>query len=133
MNHFEKQLKSLCTPAQIYFFLSMFSILAIMSQNAMQSHIYRIGAYSVPTPFTNIVTFLLKIISIIIWTYILKYLCDHGFMGVAWFLVLLPIIFMFVIIGAVMLVLTENKKAINQQVRAFQKTQRPGIQMQPQQ
>ena len=133
MNNFEKHIKSLCTPAQIYFFLSMFSILAIMSQNAMQSHIYRIGAYSVPTPFNNFVTFLLKIISIVIWTYILKYLCDHGFMGVAWFLVLLPIIFMFVIIGTIMLVLTENKKAVRQQIRDFQKAQRPGIQTQPQQ
>jgi hypothetical protein len=111
----------------------MFSILAIMSQNAMQSHIYRIGAYSVPTPFKNFVTFLLKIISIVIWTYILKYLCDNGFMGIAWFLVLLPIVFMFVMIGAVMLILTENKKAVRQQVRAFQKAQRPGIQTQPQQ
>jgi len=133
MNNFEKQIKSLCTPAQIYFFLSMFSILAIMSQNAMQSRIYRIGAYSVPTPFTNIVTFLMKIISIVIWTYILKYLCDHGFMGVVWFLVLLPIVFMFVVICVVMLVLTENKKAVRQQVMAFQKAQRPGIQQQPSQ
>ncbi len=133
MNNFERQIKSLCTPAQIYFFLSMFSILAIMSQNAMQSHIYRIGAYSVPTPFTNIVTFLMKIISIVIWTYILKYLCDHGFMGVAWFLVLLPIIFMFVVIGAVMLVLAENKTAVRQQIRAFQKAQRPGVPSQSQQ
>ena len=111
----------------------MFSILAIMSQNAMQSHIYRIGAYSVPTPFNNFVTFLLKIISIVIWTYILKYLCDHGFMSVAWFLVLLPIIFMFVIIGAIMLVLIENKNVVRQQVRAFQKAQHPGIQTQSQQ
>ena len=133
MNNFERQIKSLCTPAQIYFFLSMFSILAIMSQNAMQSHIYRIGTYSVTTPFTNIVTFLMKIISIVIWTYILKYLCDHGFMGVAWFLVLLPIVFMFVMIGAIMLILTENKTAVRQQVRAFQKAQNPGIQTQPQQ
>lgn len=131
MNNFERQIKSLCTPAQIYFFLSMFSILAIMSQNAMQSRVYRIGDYSVPTPFTNIVTFLLKIISIVIWTYILKYLCDHGFMGVAWFLVLLPIVFMFVVIGAVMLVLTENKNAVTEQIRAFQKAQRPGVQSQP--
>ena len=131
MNNFEKKIKSLCTPAQIYFFLSMISILAIMSQNAMQSRIYRIGAYSVPTPFTNIVTFLMKIISIVIWTYILKYLCDNGFMGIAWFLVLLPIVFMFVIIGAVMLILTENKKAVKQQVAAFQKAHRPGIQTQP--
>uniref|UniRef100_A0A6C0EM70 Uncharacterized protein n=1 Tax=viral metagenome TaxID=1070528 RepID=A0A6C0EM70_9ZZZZ len=132
MNNFENQVKSLCTPAQIYFFLSMFSVLAIMSQNAMQSRIYRIGVYSVPTPFTNIVTFLMKIISIVIWTYILKYLCDNGFMSIAWFLVLLPIVFMFVMIGAVMLILTENKKAVTQQVAAFQKSQRPGIQTQPQ-
>jgi hypothetical protein len=52
-------------------------------------------------------------------------------MGIAWFLVLLPIVFMFVMIGAVMLILTENKKAVKQQVAAFQKSQRPGIQTQP--
>jgi len=46
---------------------------------------------------------------------------------------LLPIVFMFVVIGAVMLVLTENKKAVRQQVMAFQKAQRPGIQQQPSQ
>jgi len=125
MNHFEKRIKSLCTPAQIYFFISMFSILAIMGQNSMKSHTYRIGAYSVPTPFTNFTTFLMKIISILIWTYILKYLCDNGHMDIAWFLVLLPIVLMFVIIGAVMLILTENKKAVKKQIIAFQKTQRP--------
>jgi hypothetical protein len=54
-------------------------------------------------------------------------------MGVAWFLVLLPIVFMFVMIGAIMLILTENKTAVRQQVRAFQKAQNPGIQTQPQQ
>jgi len=127
MNHFEKQIKSLCTPAQIYFLLSMFSILAIMSQNSMQSRIFKVGVYSVPSPFTNIVTFLVKIMGIVVWTYILKYLCDNGFMDIAWFLVLLPIVFMFVVIGAVMLILTENKKAVKQQIKAFQKAQQPGI------
>ena len=119
----EKRINSLCTPAKIYFFLSMFSILAIMSQNSMLSHIYRIGNYAVPAPFNNITTFSLKIIGILIWTYILKYLCDNGFMSIAWFLVLLPIIFMFVIIGIFMLVITENKNAKKQQIRAFQKSQ----------
>jgi len=122
MNTFENQVKSLCTPAQIYFFLSMFSILAIMTQNSMKSHIYKVGDFSVRTPFINIVTFLFKIIGILIWTFILKYLCDNGFMSIAWFLVLLPIIFMFVIIGIFMLVITENKNARKQQTRAFQKS-----------
>ena len=124
--NFEKQIRSLCTPAQIYFFISMLSILAMLSQNAMQSHTYRVGTYSVQSPFTNIVTFLFKIISVVIWTYILKYLCDHGFKGVAWFLVLLPLVFMFVMIGAVMLIFAENKKAVHQQIRAFQSAQQPG-------
>jgi len=115
MNNFERQIKSLCTPAQIYFFISMFSVLAIMSQNAMQSYIYRIGPYSVLTPFTNMVTFLLKVSVIFIWTYILKYICNKGFKGVSWLLVLLPIVSMFVIIGGVMLALTKK------QVRTFQK------------
>jgi len=127
MNHFEKQLKSLCTPAQIYFFLSMLSLLAIMSQNSMHSHIYKVGAYSVPSPINNIVTFLVKIIGILIWTYILKYLCDHGFISIAWFLVLIPILLMFVIIGAVVVVLSENKNIVRRQIRVFQKKQRPGM------
>jgi len=105
----EKRINSLCTPAKIYFFLSMFSILAIMSQNSMLSHIYRIGNYAVPAPFNNITTFSLKIIGILIWTYILKYLCDHGFKGISWFLVLLPIMFMFVAIGAMVLLLIQNR------------------------
>uniref|UniRef100_A0A6C0C4W0 Uncharacterized protein n=1 Tax=viral metagenome TaxID=1070528 RepID=A0A6C0C4W0_9ZZZZ len=127
MNQFEQNVRSLCTPAQIYFFLSMSSLLAIMSQNSMHSNIYKVGSYSVPTPFNNMVTFLVKIASIVIWTYILKYLCDHGFLSMAWFLVLIPIILMFVIIGVVIIVLSENKNIVQRQVRAFQKTQRPGI------
>ncbi len=128
MNQFEQRLKSLCTPAQIYFFLSMLSLLAMMSQNSMHSKIYKIGSYSVPTPLNNTMTFLIKIISVVIWTYILKYLCDNGFLGLAWFLVLIPILLMFVIIGTAIVILSENKTIIRQQVRAFQKTQRPGAQ-----
>ena len=44
---------------------------------------------------------------------ILKYLMQHmGLWAYAYLLVLLPIVFMFVMIGAVMLILTENKKAV---------------------
>jgi len=126
MSDLNKQLKSLCTPAQIYFFISMLSILVIMGQNAMSSHIYVVGKYSVQSPVTNTVAFLIKIAGIVIWTYILKYLCDNGHLNIAWFLVLLPILLMFLIIGAVLLILSENKKSIRSQIKAFQESQKPG-------
>ena len=42
MNNFERQIKSLCTPAQIYFFLSMFSILAIIFLGILILHIFEL-------------------------------------------------------------------------------------------
>ena len=42
---------------------------------------------------------------------ILNYLCNSGWKGIAGFLVLLPIVFMFVAIGAIMLVLIGQKQA----------------------
>jgi hypothetical protein len=50
------------------------------------------------------------VIGVLIWTFILDYLCNSGWKGMAWFLVLLPIVFMFVIIGAIMLVLIGQKQ-----------------------
>ena len=120
MNDFNSKLKSLCTPAQIYFYISMFSILVMMGQNSMQSNTYKIGTHSVKTPFTNIVLFLFKIIGVVIWTYLLKFLCDSGLIDIAWFLVLLPLIFMFVLIAAVMLLFVEHNKSVSQELRTFQ-------------
>jgi hypothetical protein len=117
MSNLENRIRSLCTPAQVYFFISMISILGIISQNAMASDSYRVGMYTVQSPVSNFWFFSMKVIGILIWTFILNYMCNSGWKDVAWFFVLLPIIVMFLVIGAVMLVLIGQKQGLNARVR----------------
>lgn len=117
MSNLENRIRSLCTPAQVYFFISMISILGIISQNAMASDSYRVGMYTVQSPVSNFWFFSMKVIGILIWTLILNYMCNSGWKDVAWFFVLLPIIVMFLVIGAVMLVLIGQKQGLNARVR----------------
>ena len=102
----------------------MISILGIISQNAMASDSYRVGMYTVQSPMSNVWFFSLKVIGILIWTFILNYMCNSGWKDVAWFFVLLPIIVMFLVIGAVMLVLIGQKQGLNSRVRTSESKQR---------
>ena len=115
------RLTSLCFPAQVYFIISIISILGILSQNAMNSDRYRIGIYSAKSPIKNIWFFTFKIIGVLLWTFILNFLCDSGLKGVAWFFVLLPIVLMFVIIGAVMLILLGKQQSRRERIAAIKK------------
>ena len=47
--------------------------------------------------------FLFKAIYILFWTFVLNAVCKAGYKEVSWFLVLLPIILMFVILGMVLI------------------------------
>ncbi len=113
------RLTSLCFPAQVYFIISIISILGILSQNAMNSDRYRIGIYSAKSPIKNIWFFTFKIIGVLLWTFMLNFLCDSGLKGVAWFFVLLPIVLMFVIIGAVMLILLGKQQSRRERIAAI--------------
>ncbi len=67
-------LKDLCTPAMIYFVLSVITIvLAIMK---------RMSLMSIAT----------KSFFVLLWTWFLNYLCSKGYATISWFLVLLPFI-----------------------------------------
>ncbi len=113
------RLTSLCFPAQVYFIISIISILGILSQNAMNSDRYRIGIYSAKSPIKNIWFFTFKIIGVLLWTFMLNFLCNSGLKGVAWFFVLLPIVLMFVIIGAVMLILLGKQQSRRERIAAI--------------
>ncbi len=115
------RLTSLCFPAQVYFIISIISILGILSQNAMNSDRYRIGIYSAKSPIKNIWFFTFKIIGVLLWTFMLNFLCNSGLKGVAWFFVLLPIVLMFVIIGAVMLILLGKQQSRRERIAAIKK------------
>jgi hypothetical protein len=99
---FPKTLKELCTPAYVYFILSVIGIIASVIQNMGNKNIYKMGMFSARVPSTMLV-FLVKIIYVLFWTWILNLICKDGHKEIAWFLVLIPFILLFVIMGLVMI------------------------------
>jgi hypothetical protein len=102
MAAFPKSLKELCTPAVIYFVISMVSLVMILLQNLGNSNSYNVGSFSCRVPNTAMV-FIVKLIYVLFWTYVLNLICKDGHTGLSWLLVLLPWILLFVIIGLLML------------------------------
>jgi len=102
MAAFPKSLKELCTPAVVYFSISVISLVIVLLQNLGNTNSYNIGSFSCRVPNTTVV-FITKLIYILFWTYILNLICKDGHTGLSWLLVLLPFILLFVIIGLLML------------------------------
>ena len=102
MVNFQKSIKQLCTPAYLYFIISIIGLIMMMIQNLENNNSYHIGAFSCHVPNTFLI-FVLKFIYIIFWTYVLNLICKDGHIGVSWLLVLLPWILLFVIIGLLMI------------------------------
>ena len=107
MNKLLKKYYSLCTPAKVYLLISLTSVLALIVQNAAMPMKYTVGKKTVDLPHTNLVFFVFKFLYIALWTFILNELCGHGWKDLSWFLVIAPILLMFVLIG---LLLLANKK-----------------------
>ena len=99
---FPKSIKELCSPAAVYFIISILSLVAILFQNLGNSNSYHVGNFSCRVPSTSII-FIIKLIYILFWTWILNLICKDGHTGISWLLVLFPLILFFVIISIVML------------------------------
>jgi hypothetical protein len=95
---FPKSVKQLCTPAYIYFLLSVIGIIIAIIQNVGNSGVYCLGSMSVPVSST-IMVFVVKVIGILFWTWILNLMCKDGHKEIAWFLVLLPFVLLFFMMG----------------------------------
>jgi hypothetical protein len=92
--------KKMCTPAYVYFIISIFTLIAMAFQNYGSPTEYCIGSYtcSVSSVF---VIFMIKLMYVLLWTWILSLICKAGVPGLSWFLMLLPFLLMFVMIGMV--------------------------------
>ena len=88
-------IKNLCTPAFVYLAISIVSIFIMLMQNFGNTTTYCLGQYSCNVQST-ISVFVIKILYIAFWTWLLNYICKSGYTNVAWFLVLLPYILLFV-------------------------------------
>ena len=98
MNKYFNDFKKLCTPAFFYFILSFISLLLIALQNLGNNKKYCIGMLECNVSNT-IMIFAIKIIYVIFWTFILNALCKAGYSEISWFLVLLPFLLLFVLLG----------------------------------
>jgi hypothetical protein len=106
---FPKSLNQLCTPSYVYFIISTFALIFVAIQNLGNTQMYALGNFSCRVPST-IAIFILKLVYILFWTWILNLMCKDGEQTIAWLLVLLPFILLFVILGTVMLYQNDQKK-----------------------
>jgi len=98
---FPKSLKDLCSPALLYFVVSIFMLTISILQNLGNRKIYTLGSFSCNVPNT-IIIFIIKFIYILFWTWILNLICKDGFTIISWLLVLFPFILLFVLLGLVL-------------------------------
>jgi len=97
-----EQIKYLCKPAYVYLVISLIATVVLMIQNSGNQNRYCVGSFECDVPNTALV-FLVKFMYIAFWTFVLNAICRSGHKQFAWFLVLLPFIMFFVLIGLAML------------------------------
>lgn len=88
---FFKPLGELCDPAKLYLVISVISIVASL----MTKNILGIAFHAV---------------SVLLWAFLLGWLCDRGYPGVSWFLVLaLPILMLVILIVGFVFIMSRPK------------------------
>jgi hypothetical protein len=93
----------LCTPAQIYLIVSF--ILMVLSYFGMTAISQQISLNQANNSFLQSLNFtyqkdtrtsyVVQAVFIVVWTWVLSFLCNKGFSNLSWFLVLLPWLLMF--------------------------------------
>ena len=102
MAPFPTSVKELCTPASIYFVISIIALSIVLLQNLGNQNSYTMGSFSCRVPNTTLV-FIIKLIYILFWTWVLNLICKDGHTTISWLLVLLPFILLFVMMGLLMI------------------------------
>ena len=95
-------LKKMCTPATIYFVISLISLIVLGVMNIGDSETLCVGNYNCHVGNKSLV-FIINGIYILFWTFILDLLCKNGYTDLSWFILLLPFILSFLFIGMVMI------------------------------
>jgi len=78
--------------------MSTVAIVMMALQNMGNTQVYCVGAYSCPTS-SIVAIFLLKAVYVLFWTWLLNIMCKSGYETVAWVLVFLPFLVMFILIA----------------------------------
>lgn len=91
------KIQSLCTPAFIFFILSVLSLFVMLFDNLENTHHYCFGNVSCNVANTSTI-FIVEILFIVFWTWFLNAICSRGYVNVAWFILLFPYILLFALL-----------------------------------
>ena len=97
-----RSLKKLCTPAMIYFVISVSTLLVMIFSNMGNTDRFCMGEYECPVDNVFVI-YIIKMAYLLFVTVILDSLCKNGYAGISWFLVFFPILFYFVALGLFMI------------------------------
>ena len=92
-------LRNLCTPSYVYLVISSIALLVMIYQNFGNVNTYCLGNYTCSVSNTALI-FIIKAIYILFWTWIHNLMCKSNATSIAWLVLLLPIIVMFILIGS---------------------------------
>lgn len=88
-------LRNLCTPASIFFTVSILAVALLISANYGNQKLTCLGNFSCNADLIYIV--IIKVIYVLFWTWVLNIICKTGAEQLAWFLVVVPFVLYFML------------------------------------
>lgn len=95
-------LKKMCTPATIYFVISMILLVLLGVTNLGDDEMLCVGNYRCHVGDKTMV-FVINGLYILFWTFILDLMCKGGYSELSWFILLLPFVLSFLFLGLIIL------------------------------
>ena len=95
-------LMEMCTPATIYFIISLIALIILGVSNLGNNDRLCIGNYNCNVG-NNTIVFTLNAIYILFWTFLLDLMCKNGYTAISWFVLLLPFLLSFIFLAMVMM------------------------------
>jgi hypothetical protein len=94
-------LRNMCTPATIYFVISLIGLILVGVNNLDNSDRVCVGDYNCYVG-NNTTIFIINAIYILFWTFVLDLMCKAGYSSLSWFILLLPFIILFIVFATLM-------------------------------
>lgn len=99
---FPRSLKELCSPALLYFLISIIGLIIVALQNLTSNmNTLQLAGMHMRVP-NLLLLFVAKLIYILFWTWVLNLICKDGHSGISWLLVLVPFFLMFLVVVSVL-------------------------------
>lgn len=93
--------KNLCTPSKMFFYLSVFVYVLLVIQNYQDGYSYRIGLFEIQLENHKFFYFIYKLLYIFLTTIILDTLCKYNYTKVSWALFAIPLISFIIFLATV--------------------------------